>query len=298
MSLAAKPTPVIQYADDSTQLSSTELPSTEYQSLAQSLQSLAQSVQSLDQSVMHLNGKVDELLCKERPTNESSSPTAPQLPQPQQPINEVQVEPFFEQFCQSLMAPSTANQHQQLEMQQTELNLFSMNCDQSANPPSAGFPSLPGPSISLHFSQPGVGCSVPGPSYSTPQMSYGPSASGWSNPMSSSQPSSHPRRGPYGLDDPENILKRIPGNDTSSLCRLTVELARYVVFGDEVLARSTVTGKNNKDQLDPNKLKHIKSIIRERAGPMGDSEFDLVWKKCKESLGRKCRQLRSKTNPK
>ena len=287
--LAAKPGSLITYADASRELSSPEC------------QALAQLIMRSERKVDELQRKVDEVLCevkKQRPTNETSSPNqlSPML-QPQQPINQVPVELLEgEQLLQMLMNSPAANQHQR---QQIELP---MNFDQTEfpdNPSSSGYPSLPGPSISVHFSQPGLGCSsVPGPSYSTSQMSYGLLESGWSTPLSSSQPNSHSGTGPYGLDHPEKILSRIPGNDRKTLCKLTVELARYVVFGDEVLARSSVSGRNNKDQLDPDKLKHIKSIIRERAWSMGDNEFDLVWQKCLEKLGRTCRKLRSKPNAK
>ena len=76
-------------------------------------------------------------------------------------------------------------------------------------------------------------------------MSYSLSESG----LSSGQPNSHSGTGHYDLDHQARILNKFPENDRSSLCKLTVELARYVVFGDEVLARSSVTGRNKKNNL-------------------------------------------------
>ena len=90
------------------------------------------------------------------------------------------------------------------------------------------------------------------------------------------------------------MVNKFPGKNTSSLRELTVALARNVVFGDVVLARSSRSDRNDSDQLDPQKLAYIKSIIRGRVGLMGDNEFELVWKKCLESLGKMCSKLRSK----
>lgn len=90
------------------------------------------------------------------------------------------------------------------------------------------------------------------------------------------------------------MVNKFPGRNTSSLCELTVPLARNVVFGDTVLARSSLSGRNDSDQLDTEKLAYIKSIVRGQVGLMGDHEFELVWKKCLESLGKMCSKLRAK----
>ena len=82
--------------------------------------------------------------------------------------------------------------------------------------------------------------------------------------------------GPYGLRSPAKMVNKFPGKNISSLRELTVALARNVVLSDVVLARSSRSGRNDSDQLDP---QNIKSIIRGRVGLMGDG-FELVWKKC------------------
>lgn len=74
---------------------------------------------------------------------------------------------------------------------------------------------------------------------------------------------------------------------------LTVALACNVVFGDTV-ARFSLSGRNDSDQFDPEKLAYIKSIVRGKVGLMGDREFRLVWNKCLESLGKMCSKLRAK----
>ena len=90
------------------------------------------------------------------------------------------------------------------------------------------------------------------------------------------------------------MVNKFPGRNTSSLCELMVALAHNVVFGDTVLARSSLSGRNDSDQLDPEKLAYIKSIVRGRVGLMGDREFEPVRKKCLESLGKMCSKLRAK----
>ena len=60
-----------------------------------------------------------------------------------------------------------------------------------------------------------------------------------------------------------------------------------------MLARSTLSGRNNTHQFDPEKLKYIKTIVQGRAN-MSDLEFESVWIKCMESLKKKCGNLKKK----
>ena len=111
----------------------------------------------------------------------------------------------------------------------------------------------------------------------------------------SQQPEATSGMGPFGLQSPQKTIARFPGRDLSCLRELTVALARYVVFGDNVLALSSKSGRNNTYQLDSDKLQYIRRTIRERVGTQkNDEEFELIWEKCMESLGKFCQKLRAK----
>lgn len=101
--------------------------------------------------------------------------------------------------------------------------------------------------------------------------------------------------GPFGLQSPQKTIAHFPGRDLSCLRELTVALARYVVFGDDVLAKSSKSGRNNTYQLDSDKLQYIRRTIRERVGTQkNEEEFELIWEKCMESLGKFCQKLCAK----
>ena len=90
-------------------------------------------------------------------------------------------------------------------------------------------------------------------------------------------------------------MARYPGRDLNSLRDLAVALARSVVFGDDTMARSSKSGRYGTYQLDPEKLAYIKSVVRGRVGTRrSDTEFELMWKKCLESIGKQCQKLRAK----
>ena len=99
--------------------------------------------------------------------------------------------------------------------------------------------------------------------------------------------------GPFGLGSPEKAVAKFPGRDKKSLTNLSVELARSVVFGEEVMSTSSVSGRNDTNQLDPEKVLYMKNIVRTRvATRMNDLEFELVWQKCMENVSKKCQKLR------
>ena len=61
--------------------------------------------------------------------------------------------------------------------------------------------------------------------------------------------------------------------------------------------RSGREGGNVDQQLDPDKMKYIKSIVAGRAGKNADDpEFELVWSKCLVSIGKQCQRLRKNAN--
>ena len=96
-----------------------------------------------------------------------------------------------------------------------------------------------------------------------------------------------------GLVSPERVMVRFPGRDESSLRRLAVELARQCIFGEQTLSVSTISGRNNTYQLDPDKLNQIKTIVKARSG-VGTLEFEGIWCKCIESIKKKCQALKKK----
>ena len=77
---------------------------------------------------------------------------------------------------------------------------------------------------------------------------------------------------------------------------LAVTLARDCISGCDVTIHSTRSGhgEDNVDQqLDPEKMKYIKSIVAGRVGKnVDDPEFELVWSKCLVSIGKQCQRLR------
>lgn len=103
-----------------------------------------------------------------------------------------------------------------------------------------------------------------------------PSRFGDSCSSTQQNPGGQHEAGPFGLESPAKMVNKFPGRNTSSLRELTVALACNVVFGDTVLVRSSLSGCNDSDQLDPEKLAYIKSIVRGRVGFMCDHEFELV----------------------
>lgn len=196
--------------------------------------------------------------------------------------------------------------------------------------PSAAY-SVPGRSTAYSVPGPSTAHAVPGPLNSSmldPSTAYSPldpsnaslqgpskmvysqhalqsdsgcssqhSTSSWSHQQRGSrgyQQQGLSSTGPYGMSSPAKAVARFPGKNLGSLRELTVALARDVVFGDEVLSRSSRSGRNDTNQLDQGKMKFIRSIVRGRVGLMGDSEFDLVWRKCLDSLGKCCSKLKAK----
>ena len=77
--------------------------------------------------------------------------------------------------------------------------------------------------------------------------------------------------------------------------RVAVRLAD-VTFGPEVLAASNLTGRDHLSALSPKLLLHIHNIIkREYETKLPDNmPFSSVWKRCRDSIGAKCKNYRSK----
>ena len=92
----------------------------------------------------------------------------------------------------------------------------------------------------------------------------------------------------------EEVMCRFPRSESvNTLKTLTRELALHCVFGEDVMATSTISGRNNTSQFDQNKLNHIKTLVQNKA-MMSTSNFESAWSKCIESLKKKCQVLKKK----
>ena len=106
------------------------------------------------------------------------------------------------------------------------------------------------------------------------------------------KPQPLPARTP-GLSPLEKVMRRFPRRSVSTLRKLTIALALHV-FGEDVMARSTISGRYNTAQFDQNKLDYIKTLVRDRAR-MSNSNFEsVVWSKCMDSLKKKKSQMLKK----
>ncbi len=71
-------------------------------------------------------------------------------------------------------------------------------------------------------------------------------------------------------------------------------LAKDCFFGVSVMYRSSVEGRT-REQLDPNKMKIIKLILRQHVCPNDSEEtFETMWMEMKKNIGQACSQIRRK----
>ena len=102
------------------------------------------------------------------------------------------------------------------------------------------------------------------------------------------------------LKSPDEIMQSnpelcIPAN----ILKLTVRLAQDSLFGDDVLVRSSVTGKVG-FPLDEQKLELLQTLLRTKVyqDMTVESFKDLVWPKCKDAIAAYCKRLRKKAKKK
>ena len=94
----------------------------------------------------------------------------------------------------------------------------------------------------------------------------------------------------------ESILKDstlktlgIMNESTAIACRLA-----DLYFGAKVLGKSTLTGRNGTQVLDREILEEIRLDIQKHLGSrVAENKFITIWKKCRESIGAKCKHIRS-----
>ena len=99
------------------------------------------------------------------------------------------------------------------------------------------------------------------------------------------------------LKDSAVVLAENPHlQQPSKIKALAVTLCRESLFGDDVLSMSTVTGRLH-HPLCPNKLKNLKSVIRQVVDPnhqQSDEQFEqFVWKGITAHIRDYCKKIRS-----
>ena len=77
-------------------------------------------------------------------------------------------------------------------------------------------------------------------------------------------------------------------------CTLLACHLANIIFGPDVLAHSNLTGRDDHTALNPPDMTRIRDIIKRQFGNKFDTErdFNSVWKKCRDSIGTKCKNAR------
>lgn len=88
-------------------------------------------------------------------------------------------------------------------------------------------------------------------------------------------------------------MNRYSGTDLASLRKLTTALAREAIFGREELAQKSLSGRNETEQLDKQKLDYIKTLVHSRIPNKSSVDFEDTWKWCRGSLSKSCQTLRN-----
>ena len=102
-----------------------------------------------------------------------------------------------------------------------------------------------------------------------------------------------PFRTPEKLQPIDSILREYQGEQVPTLRLLAVALARDGIFGREVLAKNSLSGRKGTGVLDQAKLEYIKTLVRTRVPKKSDVEFEYIWSLCRGSLSKCCQGLRS-----
>jgi hypothetical protein len=70
-------------------------------------------------------------------------------------------------------------------------------------------------------------------------------------------------------------------------------LAHFTYFGREVMKRSTITGTDGTDMLNPHAMNFLRADMRGLFMDISETEFELIWRsKCLQAIGAACRHLR------
>ena len=60
--------------------------------------------------------------------------------------------------------------------------------------------------------------------------------------------------------------------------RIAVALARFTYFGHEVMKKSTITGADGTDMLNPLAMRSLRADMRGLFMDMSETEFELTWR--------------------
>ena len=88
------------------------------------------------------------------------------------------------------------------------------------------------------------------------------------------------------------------GTGLAALRKLTTALASEAIFGREALVKLSLSGRSDSEQLDPQKLDYIKTLVHSRVPNKSDIDFEETWKICRQSLSKSCQTLRSSAKKK
>ncbi len=64
------------------------------------------------------------------------------------------------------------------------------------------------------------------------------------------------------------------------------------MFGDDILEKSSPSGRAGTEVLDPDKLSEIHAIVRGRANELHPLAFEALWSKCLMSISKTCQGIR------
>ena len=90
-----------------------------------------------------------------------------------------------------------------------------------------------------------------------------------------------------GLLSIDEVLKKYKHLQTpEGMQKLVVKLAVEAVFGEEVLVRSTLTGKTHGIPLDEQKLESLQTVLRQAVYPELTAEVFKAgfWSQCKNAI--------------
>lgn len=95
------------------------------------------------------------------------------------------------------------------------------------------------------------------------------------------------------LKSAEDVLKKYEQYlNSKQVGIVAAKLARNTFFGESVLKESSVSGTEDTRPLDPQVLNQLKAAIRQKFVHTTQSEFDLMWRNCLDSLSRLCTYCR------
>lgn len=103
---------------------------------------------------------------------------------------------------------------------------------------------------------------------------------------------------PPKLCSVEQVMKNFPGKDIATLRSLTVALARDAIFGRDVLAKCSLSGRKGTGVLCNEKVHYIKQLVHSRVPNKSIVDFENIWSMCRLSLSKSCQTIRNHTRKK